>query len=37
MAARLFGGLRQENVANEILEHLEGIQENLRRLWGRME
>jgi preprotein translocase subunit SecA len=37
MAARLLGGLRQETVADEILEHLEGIQENLRSLWGRME
>ncbi len=27
MAARLLGGLRQETVADEILEHLEGIQE----------
>jgi preprotein translocase subunit SecA len=37
LAARFLGGLRQETVADEILEHLEGIQETLRRLWGRME
>ena len=37
LAARLLGGLRQETVADEILEHLEGIQETLRMLWGRME
>ncbi len=37
LAARLLGGLRQETVADEILEHLERIQEALRGLWGRME
>ena len=37
LAARLMAGLRQETIADEILDHLVGIQEALRQLWGGME
>jgi preprotein translocase subunit SecA len=37
LAARLIGNLRQEDITDEILDHLIRIQENLRGLWGKME
>ncbi len=37
LAARLIGNLRQEDIDDEILDHLIYIQENLRGLWGKME
>jgi preprotein translocase subunit SecA len=37
LAARLIGNLRQEDITDEILDHLIHIQENLRGLWGKME
>jgi len=37
LAARLIGNLRQEDISNEILEHLIHIQVTLHTLWGRME